>query len=250
MGMNREIVQFNKNIKILRNKNSLSQEQLAEMIPVARQTVSAWEKKISIPDIEILAKICRIFRVSADQLLFGEILGLSIVETNNGNFYEEEKDYISLIRTKGYYDILEEDINEFFPIIYINISRIMGIVLELKEMGYQIASVYSNGFGIYFKTNQEAEGFSNVLYNIIEEIIHYEEGKIAVTYSENAQKKIDKAEIDILEEVHEKVFGAKMDDMYYWIDCKERIRGYAITKEGCNEQAKEQECDEYIILHE
>lgn len=43
--MNREIVQFNKNIKILRNKNGLSQEQLAEMIPVARQTVSAWEKK-------------------------------------------------------------------------------------------------------------------------------------------------------------------------------------------------------------
>ena len=42
--MDRKIVKFSDNIKILRNKNGLSQEQMAEIFPVSRQTVSAREK--------------------------------------------------------------------------------------------------------------------------------------------------------------------------------------------------------------
>lgn len=38
------------NIKILRKKKGYSQETLAEQLHVVRQTISKWEKGISVPD--------------------------------------------------------------------------------------------------------------------------------------------------------------------------------------------------------
>ena len=40
------------NIKILRKKKGYSQETLAEQLHVVRQTISKWEKGISVPEVE------------------------------------------------------------------------------------------------------------------------------------------------------------------------------------------------------
>jgi len=48
------------NIRILRKKNKMSQEQLAEKVNVSRQTVAKWENGEALPDIfkcKILADI-------------------------------------------------------------------------------------------------------------------------------------------------------------------------------------------------
>ena len=42
------------NIKILRKKKGYSQETLAEQLHVVRQTISKWEKGISVPDAVML----------------------------------------------------------------------------------------------------------------------------------------------------------------------------------------------------
>lgn len=41
--MQKEIIRFGTNLKILRNKNGMTQEQLAEKIYVRRQTIANWE---------------------------------------------------------------------------------------------------------------------------------------------------------------------------------------------------------------
>lgn len=53
----------------LRKAAGLSQEQLAECLAVSRQAVSKWETDQSVPETEKLAALCRVFGVSADQLL-------------------------------------------------------------------------------------------------------------------------------------------------------------------------------------
>ena len=45
------------NIKKLRNAKGLSQEELAISLNVVRQTVSKWEKGLSVPDSEMLIKL-------------------------------------------------------------------------------------------------------------------------------------------------------------------------------------------------
>lgn len=50
----------------------MSQEELAERLEVSRQTVSNWENDKAVLDAEKLAKLCKIFGVSADDMLNGE----------------------------------------------------------------------------------------------------------------------------------------------------------------------------------
>jgi len=57
------------NIKLLRTQKSLSQEELAEKLSVVRQTVSKWEKGLSVPDSEMLIKLADVFEVSVGELL-------------------------------------------------------------------------------------------------------------------------------------------------------------------------------------
>ena len=59
-------------ITVLRKEKKYSQEKLAELIPVSRQSVSKWELGKSIPDSLALAKLCEIFNVSVSEILAGE----------------------------------------------------------------------------------------------------------------------------------------------------------------------------------
>lgn len=55
----------------LRKLSGMTQEQLAEKLNVSRQTVSKWETDNTSPDLESIVRVCRIFRVSLDDLLMG-----------------------------------------------------------------------------------------------------------------------------------------------------------------------------------
>ena len=57
------------NLKILRKQKGLSQETLAQQLNVVRQTVSKWEKGLSVPDAEMLNTISELFEVPVSTLL-------------------------------------------------------------------------------------------------------------------------------------------------------------------------------------
>ena len=61
------------NIKILRKKKGYSQETLAEQLHVVRQTISKWEKGISVPDAVMLDRMAELFEVPGSVLLGGRL---------------------------------------------------------------------------------------------------------------------------------------------------------------------------------
>ena len=61
------------NIKTLRKAKGLSQEELAIRLNVVHQTVSKWEKALSVPDADLLIQLADIFEVSVSDLLGTEI---------------------------------------------------------------------------------------------------------------------------------------------------------------------------------
>ena len=57
----------------LRKKNGWSQEELAEMLDVSRQSISKWEGAQSIPDMNRVLKMSEVFGVTTDYLLKDEL---------------------------------------------------------------------------------------------------------------------------------------------------------------------------------
>lgn len=61
------------NIKALRKQKGISQEELASRIHVVRQTISKWEKNLSVPDAAMIQKIAEELDITVNELLGGEI---------------------------------------------------------------------------------------------------------------------------------------------------------------------------------
>ena len=60
-------------IMSLRKQYGWSQEELADLVGVSRQSVSKWESAASMPDIQKIIKLSEVFGVSVDYLLKDEM---------------------------------------------------------------------------------------------------------------------------------------------------------------------------------
>lgn len=60
-----------KNIKQIRIKNNMTQEELAESLFVTRQTISNYETGKSNPDIDTIIKVSELFKVDANTVIYG-----------------------------------------------------------------------------------------------------------------------------------------------------------------------------------
>lgn len=56
-------------VRKYREALNLSQKEFAELIGVSNSRVSNWEQGINRPDVDILARICEILKVSPSELL-------------------------------------------------------------------------------------------------------------------------------------------------------------------------------------
>lgn len=99
------------NIRVLRKRHKLSQEQLAEKVNVSRQTIAKWENEEALPDIFKCKILGDIFQVTVDQL--------------SRNMNEEEANQIS---PKG---------KQFFGVVKVGERGQIVIPKQAREM-YQI----------------------------------------------------------------------------------------------------------------
>lgn len=60
---------LNENIKAIRKTKGLSQEELAVKLNVVRQTISKWEKGLSVPDADMLISISQALETPVSTLL-------------------------------------------------------------------------------------------------------------------------------------------------------------------------------------
>ena len=68
--MNQE--RMGKFIAELRKENNMTQDELAKKIPISRQAISKWERGISVPNSDTLLILSKLFKVSVNEILFGE----------------------------------------------------------------------------------------------------------------------------------------------------------------------------------
>ena len=64
---------FSDNLQFLRTRQGQTQEQLAELMEVSRQSVSKWESGQSFPEMDTILRICELYRVDLDTLVRGSV---------------------------------------------------------------------------------------------------------------------------------------------------------------------------------
>lgn len=60
---------LNENLKRLRKQKGFTQEEVASRLHVVRQTVSKWEKGVSVPDADTVSRLAEIYEVNVCDLL-------------------------------------------------------------------------------------------------------------------------------------------------------------------------------------
>lgn len=109
-----DLRKIGKFIATKRQENGLTQESLAEELNISNRSISKWERGICLPDAENMAKLCKILKMSYNELLSGKSLDkaeyerqaeenleeFSRIETAQNKkllFYENVIGYISTI---------------------------------------------------------------------------------------------------------------------------------------------------------
>lgn len=62
-------MEWSERLQECRKKRGLSQEQAAQMLGVSRSTVSAYEKNMVLPSVDVLRRMAEVYEVTADYLL-------------------------------------------------------------------------------------------------------------------------------------------------------------------------------------
>lgn len=83
---------LSRNIKNLRTAAGLSQEELAQKLHVVRQTVSKWEKGLSVPDADMLIALAQALDTSPAALLGPESAGEAAAQNQADELAEKLQD--------------------------------------------------------------------------------------------------------------------------------------------------------------
>lgn len=62
-------VSFGENLKMLRNRKGITQEELAEHLKIARQSISKWEQDLALPSLIFLRPLTKSLDCTLEELL-------------------------------------------------------------------------------------------------------------------------------------------------------------------------------------
>ena len=153
---------FNEKIKLFREANKLTQNEVAEYLNISPQSVSKWERGESLPNIDHLPKLSKLYKCKIDDF-FNENSVESIADNQNAikninvnsvknafdilktvyidngdkaklkDFLKHDKDTINFILTIAKYMATKNELN---PSI---------LMMDFK-IGYMCATTFFNGF--------------------------------------------------------------------------------------------------------
>lgn len=110
-------LQIGESIRLLRLKNGMSQQELAEELGLTRASISTWEIGANGPSVENLVNLAEIFETSVDSVLgLGNRMAdkMTIKERNLDYLYgelpDEYKELIeTIIRSLSFYALRKND---------------------------------------------------------------------------------------------------------------------------------------------
>ena len=138
---------FSDNLKRIRKEKGFSQEQLAVKLNVVRQTVSKWEKGLSVPDADLLMKLAEVLDVTVDDLLGKKI---DIADDEN----KTDKLSLELAKLNERLDIYENKLSKLKKKIIIGVCIALGILFIGAIYAAWNDMWYEFGKNIYYMFNK------------------------------------------------------------------------------------------------
>ncbi len=115
--------QIGKKIKQLRENIGLNQKEFSEKIGVSNSRVSNWEKGINRPDVDLLYQICKVLKVSADELLeLNNDVSLNAQEQNLITQYKKLTPNGKILLSESLNSILKYETNQLNGSAYVKES--------------------------------------------------------------------------------------------------------------------------------
>ena len=94
---------FAKNLKYLREKKGLEQQELADLLNVGRSTISCWENELRSPQMEYVLKLADFFNVDND-FIFKDLSSIDINDPKKQFTEEEKKEALKqVLKEKGFF---------------------------------------------------------------------------------------------------------------------------------------------------
>ncbi|MEG0019182.1 MAG: helix-turn-helix transcriptional regulator [Oscillospiraceae bacterium] len=138
---------LNENLKAIRKSKGLSQEELAIRLNVVRQTVSKWEKGLSVPDADMIIKIGETFEVPVSQILGAAPEGTD--STDSTNTVEEQLSRINeqlAIKNRRWGCVIKAIIGVIIAFVVVNMLLIL--------LNFAAFSVFRTNETVAVLTNQ------------------------------------------------------------------------------------------------
>ena len=151
----------------LRKRKNLSQEEVAEILNVTRQTISKWETNQSTPDFDKIIPLCEMYDISADELLTGTKKEQKIISKNIDEV-KKQKRTIGLITGILLYFIAISWIMISIPALKLNPIISSAIFMIICGIATCII-IYSSI--MYKKEKAKEEKKENKLMKQIEEVL-------------------------------------------------------------------------------
>ena len=122
---------FSENLKTLRKSRGFSQEELSIRLNVVRQTISKWEKGVSVPDAEMLIKIAEVLETTVSGLL-----GEKIIDEKDKNDISQQLSRINeqlAIKNRRSKFVLKLVLSIIIVIIVFNILMVILSMISFKS---------------------------------------------------------------------------------------------------------------------
>lgn len=110
-------MKFNEKLIMLRKQHNLSQEQFAEKLGVARQTISKWELGETTPEMDKLIIMSELYNITLDELMKEENEGKVVNDPNNTNSQKLAGMTIKILKGIGIFILIVAILYVFLMII-------------------------------------------------------------------------------------------------------------------------------------
>lgn len=133
----------------LRKKAGLSQEELAYKLNVSRQSVSKWEGALSVPEINKIIEMAKIFGVSTDYLLKDEIEDIEY--TDDEPIDENAPRKVSMKEALGYLDTIQKERFKIAigVVLCVTCPALLILLSGLSDLGY-VGETLASVLGIIY----------------------------------------------------------------------------------------------------
>lgn len=167
---------FNEKLQKLRKDSKMSQEQLADLLAVTRQSVSKWESGQTYPEMDKLLGICKIFNCTLEEL------------TNDSlkvNLNKSEKRNYTTVLLESFLDFINKTYNYFIKITFKDFIKLIFTLFVLVSILGLIkisVSAFFDEFYYAFLDKSKIMNFIVVLVVVVSNVVYYVLGLFIILY--------------------------------------------------------------------